>query len=266
MNVNKNLHSKTVLTEFARDFEQDTNETVITKLVNKIYEACNNVNADIGPSTSITTTITQPPNIQDQNVLEQQQSTPNEEETTPQSISEASSSVSLSVSSNSEKNDAKKADDAAKIYQVDTTQGRTSLNVIKRISNLIMMKDKNLNDYKNTELQKLWMPDDKSRECYDCQAKFTAFRRKHHCRLCGCIFCSKCCSQIIPGKIINCSGDLRVCTYCSKVVLSYIQSPDINADLRSDLQALEEDLSNKFVKSSNSNQTNSSEMSPHRKV
>jgi 1-phosphatidylinositol-3-phosphate 5-kinase len=245
-----------VLTEFARDFEQDSSETVITKLKNKIYEACNNVNADIGPSTS-TTQVTQ-----DQNVSEPI----NNEEESQQSISETSSSVSISVSSNSEQNDSKKADDG-KVYQVDASQGRTSLNVIKRISNLIMMKDKNLNDYKNTELQKLWMPDEKSRECYDCQGKFTVLRRKHHCRLCGCIFCSKCCSQIIPGKIINCSGDLRVCTYCSKVVLSYIQSPDINADLRSDLQALEEDLSNKFVKSnSNSSQPSPSEMSPHRKV
>ena len=50
MNLNKNLHSKTVLTEFARDFENDSNETVITKKVNKIYEACNNVNADITAS------------------------------------------------------------------------------------------------------------------------------------------------------------------------------------------------------------------------
>lgn len=88
-------------------------------------------------------------------------------------------------------------------------------------------------------------------------------------RLCGQIFCSKCCNQIIPGKIIKCSGDLRVCTYCSKVVLSYIKSPDINADLKSDLQALEEDLSNKFVgsMSSSSNQSSSTETSPsHRKV
>ena len=41
-------------------------------------------------------------------------------------------------------------------------------------------------------------------------------------------------------------GDLKVCTYCSKIVLSYLQSPNINADLQADLQALQQDLSSKL--------------------
>lgn len=41
-------------------------------------------------------------------------------------------------------------------------------------------------------------------------------------------------------------GDLRVCTYCCKVVLSYLQSADIGADLSADLRALQEDLQTKF--------------------
>lgn len=64
----------------------------------------------------------------------------------------------------------------------------------------------NLSSYKDTELHQFWMPDNKSKECYDCSQKFSTFRRKHHCRLCGQIFCSKCCSQVVPGKIIKCSG------------------------------------------------------------
>ena len=42
------------------------------------------------------------------------------------------------------------------------------------------------------------------------------------------------------------TGDLRVCTYCCKVVLSYLQSADIGADLSADLKALQEDLQTKF--------------------
>lgn len=61
-------------------------------------------------------------------------------------------------------------------------------------------------NYRNSELKKFWMPDSISKECYDCAQKFSTFRRKHHCRLCGQIFCSKCCNQVVPGKIINCSG------------------------------------------------------------
>lgn len=98
-------------------------------------------------------------------------------------------------------------------------------------------------NYKNTELHQFWMPDSKSKECYDCSQTFSTFRRKHHCRLCGQIFCSKCCNQEVPGKIINCSGDLRVCNYCSKIVLAYLESSDVNS---SDLQALQAHLSSKL--------------------
>jgi len=57
------------------------------------------------------------------------------------------------------------------------------------------------------------MPDSVSKECYDCCEKFTTFRRRHHCRVCGQIFCSKCCYQEIPGKIMGCSGEI-VIIYC----------------------------------------------------
>jgi len=54
------------------------------------------------------------------------------------------------------------------------------------------------------------MPDSVSKECYDCCEKFTTFRRRHHCRVCGQIFCSKCCYQEIPGKIMGCSGEIVI--------------------------------------------------------
>ena len=41
-------------------------------------------------------------------------------------------------------------------------------------------------------------------------------------------------------------GDLRVCTYCCKVVLSYLQSSDMRSDLSADLKALQEDLEVKY--------------------
>lgn len=226
MNINRNLHSKTALTEFARSFE-DPKDTVLSKIVNKIYVACNNVNQE------------------PVDITLQTEENSNSQSETSSSLSAPSSIISEEVVEAASSSNI--VEPQIVEYQVDTTLGRTQLNVVKRISNLLAMKDKDLNDYKNTELQKLWMPDSKSRECYDCAAKFNTFRRKHHCRLCGQIFCSKCCNQIVPGKIIKVSGDLRVCNYCSKVVLSYLKSADINADLRSDLQALEDDLSSKFV-------------------
>lgn len=41
-------------------------------------------------------------------------------------------------------------------------------------------------------------------------------------------------------------GDLRVCTYCCKVVLSYLQSSDFNNELSTDLKVLQENLQSKF--------------------
>lgn len=42
------------------------------------------------------------------------------------------------------------------------------------------------------------------------------------------------------------SGDLRVCTYCCKIVLSYLQSSDMRSALSADLKALQEDLQVKY--------------------
>ncbi|XP_075789938.1 1-phosphatidylinositol 3-phosphate 5-kinase isoform X7 [Pelodiscus sinensis] len=81
------------------------------------------------------------------------------------------------------------------------------------------------------------MPDSQCKECYDCSEKFTTFRRRHHCRLCGQIFCSRCCNQEIPGKFMGYTGDLRACTYCRKIALSYAHSTDSNS-IGEDLNAL----------------------------
>jgi len=47
-------------------------------------------------------------------------------------------------------------------------------------------------------------------------------------------------------KYLCVTGDLRVCTYCCKVVLSYLQSSDMRSDLTADLKALQEDLQVKY--------------------
>uniref|UniRef100_A0AAR5PNH8 1-phosphatidylinositol-3-phosphate 5-kinase n=1 Tax=Dendroctonus ponderosae TaxID=77166 RepID=A0AAR5PNH8_DENPD len=132
------------------------------------------------------------------------------------------------------------------IYPVDLDEGRSLPNVLKRISNLLALKTNSLQDYADTDLKQYWMPDSVSKECYECSEKFTTFRRRHHCRVCGQIFCSQCCNQQIPGKIFGCTGDLRVCTYCCKVVLSYLQSSNFNENLSTDLKALQENLQSKF--------------------
>nr|XP_026487277.1 putative 1-phosphatidylinositol 3-phosphate 5-kinase [Vanessa tameamea] len=125
-------------------------------------------------------------------------------------------------------------------------EGRSLPNILKRISGLAALGSGGGTKYEDTELARYWMPDDISRECYECAARFSALRRRHHCRVCGQIFCSRCCSQRVPGQIFGCAGGLRVCTYCCKVVLTYLRENDMTGDISPDLRTLQESLQVKF--------------------
>ena len=81
-------------------------------------------------------------------------------------------------------------------------------------------------DQMNAQLDKMrrqvlskefWMKDDTVKECFLCQTPFTAFRRKHHCRTCGCIFDSKC-TTVVSGDKFGVQGSLRVCKNCLEVI------------------------------------------------
>ncbi|KAG5358298.1 Zinc finger FYVE domain-containing protein 26 [Yarrowia sp. B02] len=38
----------------------------------------------------------------------------------------------------------------------------------------------------------VWIPDDQASSCYCCQATFSLFNRRHHCRKCGNVVCNSC--------------------------------------------------------------------------
>ncbi|KAH9982757.1 hypothetical protein BGW80DRAFT_1264842 [Lactifluus volemus] len=71
-----------------------------------------------------------------------------------------------------------------------------------------------------------WMDDKTCRECYDCKSVFTAWRRKHHCRICGQIFCSRCASNIIKGSRFGHDGRIRVCNLCLEKLASVDEDDD----------------------------------------
>ncbi|XP_063788779.1 1-phosphatidylinositol 3-phosphate 5-kinase isoform X2 [Pseudophryne corroboree] len=102
-------------------------------------------------------------------------------------------------------------------------QLRSLSTVLKRLKEIMEGKSQ------DSDLKQYWMPDSQCKECYDCSDKFTTFRRRHHCRLCGQIFCSRCCNQEIPGKFMGYTGDLRACTYCCKIAINYAHSTDSHA-------------------------------------
>lgn len=100
---------------------------------------------------------------------------------------------------------------------------------MKRIRNRLKMSGS------DGSSRQYWMPDSNSKECYECGEKFTALRRRHHCRICGQIFCTKCCNQEIDGKTIdqNNRGYVRACNYCHKIVMSYISDRNNDTNLNS---------------------------------
>ncbi|KAJ6327355.1 hypothetical protein OIU78_014270 [Salix suchowensis] len=65
-----------------------------------------------------------------------------------------------------------------------------------------------------------WMPDQSCRVCYECDSQFTVFNRRHHCRLCGRVFCAKCTANSVPvpscdpGAAREEWEKIRVCNYC----------------------------------------------------
>jgi 1-phosphatidylinositol-3-phosphate 5-kinase len=61
---------------------------------------------------------------------------------------------------------------------------------------------------------KFWMPDRYCKVCYGCEEPFTMYRRRHHCRMCGQIFCNSCSSFYIDGKMFNSLGVVRACKIC----------------------------------------------------
>jgi Phosphatidylinositol-4-phosphate 5-Kinase/TCP-1/cpn60 chaperonin family/FYVE zinc finger len=60
--------------------------------------------------------------------------------------------------------------------------------------------------------QELWMRDSDTKTCFSCDAVFTIFRRRHHCRYCGYVFCSKCTPK--HNEVLNGKKMQRICIKC----------------------------------------------------
>mgnify|MGYP006084021989 CR=1 FL=1 len=62
----------------------------------------------------------------------------------------------------------------------------------------------------------LWMPDKICKVCYNCEDPFTMYRRRHHCRMCGQVFCDRCSSEYVDGSQIPGlgAGLHRACQLC----------------------------------------------------
>ncbi|XP_026729497.1 lateral signaling target protein 2 homolog [Trichoplusia ni] len=70
-----------------------------------------------------------------------------------------------------------------------------------------------------------WVPDIAAPACMRCAAHFTAFRRRHHCRNCGKVFCASCSSNSIPLPRYGQLKPVRVCDECFGSIASHCRRP-----------------------------------------
>ncbi|XP_028398607.1 zinc finger FYVE domain-containing protein 21-like [Dendronephthya gigantea] len=62
-----------------------------------------------------------------------------------------------------------------------------------------------------------WQPDEKYTSCVKCKATFDFWKRRHHCRRCGNVFCGTCCDQKVLLPRLNFVDPVRVCEECAAV-------------------------------------------------
>ncbi|KAJ8562437.1 hypothetical protein K7X08_011728 [Anisodus acutangulus] len=97
---------------------------------------------------------------------------------------------------------------------MDTPENKKLSEIVDRVKSWMPRRTDQVNMSRD-----FWMPDQSCRVCYECDSQFTVFNRRHHCRLCGRVFCAKCASNTvpIPNEEPNADGErIRVCNFCFK--------------------------------------------------
>lgn len=78
-------------------------------------------------------------------------------------------------------------------------------------------------------LPNVWVDDEHAPHCFSCNAAFTLWNRRHHCRMCGCVFCHLCTPHTgtIPSYMQTYPTDdqVRLCGACH-VMCSQTQRSD----------------------------------------
>lgn len=75
-----------------------------------------------------------------------------------------------------------------------------------------------INQESDGEQRECWVPNKNVAVCTNCELKFSLFKRKHHCRCCGQIFCEQCTSVLKIIPVINRFRPVRCCLECSRMI------------------------------------------------
>ena len=91
----------------------------------------------------------------------------------------------------------------------------------------ILTFDENYKTISSESKKKFWLPDNLSQNCFSCETKFSMlFDRRHHCRICGNIFCNNCTSKQIQFMVKDKNENdkfvkIKVCDYCFKICIIF---------------------------------------------
>ena len=109
---------------------------------------------------------------------------------------------------------------------------------------LISIKDKPQKEKieeEKGEDKTFWVPDEHSQNCYNCGSKFFSLvNRRHHCRVCGNIFCKSCLESFWEITIYGEKKQLKVCSYCQE------KKGELNNILKNNLVEYRNDKGNKI--------------------
>lgn len=67
------------------------------------------------------------------------------------------------------------------------------------------------------KVQPFWVPDTDAPTCMICEMRFTMVKRRHHCRACGKVLCSTCCSDKACLPYMS-NKEARVCKPCKSIL------------------------------------------------
>ncbi|XP_068799648.1 lateral signaling target protein 2 homolog isoform X3 [Struthio camelus] len=98
--------------------------------------------------------------------------------------------------------------------QLQTNYASDLRSILKTLFEVMATKPETEDKEKQKKDPPDWVPDEVCSYCTACKAPFTVIRRKHHCRSCGKIFCSRCSSHSAPLPRYGQMKPVRVCTHC----------------------------------------------------
>ncbi|XP_039609412.1 FYVE and coiled-coil domain-containing protein 1-like [Polypterus senegalus] len=139
-----------------------------------------------------------------------------------------------------EKMTAEKQNDEVKLLAEIEDLNRTKKNLEERLIELIREKDAlwqksdALEYEQKIRAEERWLIDREVNYCLDCQSQFTWLLRRHHCRLCGRIFCYYCSNNFVmtkhSGKKERCC---RECYIQHSAVVERLNSSEVENQLDS---------------------------------